>query len=183
MKLIPTALPEVFIIEPRVFGDERGYFFESWHSARHEAAGLPSAYVQDNLSYSEKGVIRGLHFQNPHAQGKLLSVLRGEVFDVAVDVRRGSPRFAQWAGARLSAENKHQLYVPPGFAHGFCVVSDCAIVQYKCTEYYQPQAEQSLRWDDPRIGIDWPVETPILSEKDRRAPTLDEIDPDRLPRF
>lgn len=181
MNTIPTALTEIVIVEPKVFGDERGYFFETWHSARYGAAGLPSAFVQDNLSYSLRGVLRGLHFQNPYAQGKLLSVLQGEVFDVAVDIRRGSPTFARWVGVTLSAENRRQLYVPEGFAHGFCVRSDAALLQYKCTELYQPNAENSLRWDDPQFGIAWPVEQPILSEKDRRAPLLGEIDPEKLP--
>jgi dTDP-4-dehydrorhamnose 3,5-epimerase len=171
----------VVLVEPRVFGDDRGYFFETWHSARYGAAGLPSAFVQDNLSYSQRGVLRGLHFQNPYAQGKLLSVLQGEVFDVAVDVRRGSPTFGRWVGVTLSAENKRQLYVPEGFAHGFCVLSDAALVQYKCTEVYQPKAEHGLRWDDPGFGIAWPVDQPVLSEKDLRSPRLGEIDPECLP--
>jgi dTDP-4-dehydrorhamnose 3,5-epimerase len=181
MNTIPTELTEIVIVEPKVFGDERGYFFETWHSDRYRAAGLPSAFVQDNLSYSLRGVLRGLHFQNPYAQGKLLSVLLGEVFDVAVDIRRGSPTFGRWVGVTLSAENRRQLYVPEGFAHGFCVLSDAALLQYKCTELYQPSAENSLRWDDPQFGIAWPVEQPILSEKDRRAPLLGETDPEKLP--
>jgi dTDP-4-dehydrorhamnose 3,5-epimerase len=181
MNAIPTALPEVVIVEPRVFGDDRGYFFETWQSERYGAAGLPSAFVQDNVSYSQRKVLRGLHFQNPRAQGKLLLVLQGEIFDVAVDIRRGSPRFGQWVGVTLSSENRRQLYVPPGFAHGFCVLSDAALVQYKCTELYHQKSEHSLRWEDPRIGIAWPVERPVLSEKDLRAPRLDEIDPEFLP--
>jgi dTDP-4-dehydrorhamnose 3,5-epimerase len=181
MNTIPTALTEVVIIEPRVFGDDRGYFFETWQSARYEAAGLPSAFAQVNVSYSQRGVLRGLHFQNPYAQGKLLTVLQGELFDVAVDIRRGSPTFGRWVGVTLSSENRRQLYVPEGFAHGFCVLSDAALVQYKCTELYQPKAEHGLRWDDPEIGIAWPVAQPVLSEKDLHAPGLGAIDPELLP--
>jgi dTDP-4-dehydrorhamnose 3,5-epimerase len=183
MITIPTALPEVVIVETPVFGDERGYFFETWQSVRYGAAGLPSEFLQVNISYSRRGVLRGLHFQNPHPQGKLLSVLQGEIFDVAVDIRRGAPHFGQWVGVTLSAENRRQLYVPEGFAHGFCVLSEAALVQYKCTALYQPKSERSLLWDDPQIGIAWPVAHPILSEKDLRAPRLGEIDPEFLPLY
>lgn len=183
MNAIPTRLPEVLIIEPRVFGDERGYFFESWAAARYEAAGIAGPFVQDNISRSRRGILRGLHLQNPHAQGKLVSAVAGEVFDVAVDVRAGSPRFGQWVGVVLSDANRRQLWVPPGFAHGFCVTSDEAIFHYKCTDSYHPECEQSVRWDDPAIGIAWPVDAPTLNDKDRNAPRLAEIARDRLPAF
>jgi dTDP-4-dehydrorhamnose 3,5-epimerase len=181
MKSTPTRLPEVLLIEPRVFGDERGFFMETWHSERYAGAGIPGPFVQDNLSFSQRGVLRGLHFQNPNAQGKLVYVLQGEVFDVAVDIRVGSPTFGQWVGYTLSADNKRQLWVPEGFAHGFCVTSETALFAYKCTALYASDCEHVLRWDDPGIGIRWPVESPSLSGKDRDAPTLDTIARDDLP--
>jgi dTDP-4-dehydrorhamnose 3,5-epimerase len=183
MNTIPTKLPGVVIIEPNVFGDARGFFMETWNRPRYEAAGLPGGFIQDNISLSRRGVLRGLHYQKPFAQGKLLSVFQGEIFDIAVDIRRGSPHFGRWVGVVLSSENRRQLYVPPGFAHGFCVVSDSALVTYKCTEVYHPEADHGVRWDDPRIGIDWPVSDPAVSDKDRRAPLLDEIAPDELPEY
>jgi dTDP-4-dehydrorhamnose 3,5-epimerase len=183
MNLIQTTLPGVVIIEPKVFGDERGFFMETWNRPRYQAAGLPGGLVQDNFSSSRKGVLRGLHYQKPFAQGKLLSALDGEIFDVAVDIRRGSPDFGRWVGVVLSSENKRQIYVPPGFAHGFCVVSDTALVMYKCTELYHPEADHGVRWDDPRIAIDWPVTDPAVSDKDRRAPLLSAIAPDDLPDY
>ena len=183
MNVIETDLPGVLIVEPKVFGDERGFFMESYNAGRYGEAGLPDRFVQDNLSFSRRGVLRGLHFQNPQPQGKLVSVLQGEVFDVAVDIRVGSPTFGRWTGVSLSAENKRQFYVPPDFAHGFVVTSDVALFYYKCTDYYAPHAEGSVLWDDPEIGIEWPIEAPTLSEKDRAAPTLRETPEDDLPRY
>jgi dTDP-4-dehydrorhamnose 3,5-epimerase len=182
MNVIETDLPGVLVIEPRVFGDERGFFMESWNQRRYKEAGLPDGYVQDNLSFSTHGVLRGLHFQNPNPQGKLVSVLRGEVFDVAVDIRVGSPTFGRWTGITLSAENKRQLYVPPDFAHGFVVTSEAALFFYKCTDYYVPASEGTVLWNDPEIGIEWPIAEPNLSDKDRLARPLREMRGDDLPR-
>lgn len=172
MKVIATKIPDVFLIEPNVFGDQRGFFLESFHANRYAEAGIPGPFVQDNQSRSVKGVLRGLHFQKQHPQGKLVYVTQGSVFDVAVDIRRDSPTFKQWAGVTLTAESHQQFYVPPGFAHGFCVLSEVADFHYKCTDYYYPEDEGSLRWDDPEIGIAWPLEQPILSNKDANAPYL-----------
>ena len=172
MKVTPTELPEVLLVEPRVFGDARGFFLETFQAERYATAGIPGHFVQDNLSRSAKGTLRGLHFQEPRAQGKLVLVLHGAVWDVAVDVRRGSPRFGRWVGLELSEENRRQLWIPPGFAHGFCVVSDTADFFYKCTELYAPETERVVRWDDPALGIRWPIAAPLLSAKDRAAPTL-----------
>jgi dTDP-4-dehydrorhamnose 3,5-epimerase len=183
MKVTPTTLPDVLLVEPKVFGDTRGYFFESYNARRYAEAGIAATFVQDNVSLSQRGVLRGLHFQHPYGQGKLVGVLKGEVFDVAVDVRRGSPTFGRWVGECLSAENMRQLYLPPGFAHGFLVTSDEALFAYKCTEYYRPEAERSIRWDDARIGIDWPVEGPVVSAKDHVAVTLDAMPAEFLPAF
>ncbi len=181
MKVVETALPEVRLIQPRVFGDERGWFMESWQAARYQALGITGPFVQDNQALSARGVLRGLHAQNPHPQGKLVQVLQGEVFDVAVDIRRGSPRFGRWAGAVLSGTNHHQFWIPPGFAHGYCVLSEEALFSYKCTDYYHPAGEFSVRWDDPAIGIQWPLAgPPVLSDKDRGAPLLQDIPDDRL---
>jgi dTDP-4-dehydrorhamnose 3,5-epimerase len=183
MKAIETALPGVVIIEPRILKDARGFFMETWNQARYEQAGLPAGFVQDNLSMSVRGVLRGLHLQNPHQQGKLVYVLQGEVFDAAVDIRRGSPTFGQWFGCTLSSDNGLQLYIPEGFAHGFLVTSETALFAYKCTNFYNQHAEMTIRWDDPDIGIDWPTRRPIVSEKDAGGLRLKEIDPDQLPRF
>ncbi len=183
MKVVETSLPGVLLIEPDIFCDERGYFFETYQAARYAEVGIPGPFVQDNLSYSESGVLRGLHFQQPYAQGKLVYVVEGEVFDVAVDVRVGSPTFGGWTGARLSSRNKCQLYVPAGFAHGFCVTGETALFAYKCTDLYSAAAEHSVRWDDADIGIDWPVRRPQLSAQDQAAPLLKDMDPDRLPRY
>jgi dTDP-4-dehydrorhamnose 3,5-epimerase len=176
-----TSLPGVLLIKPDVFGDSRGYFLESWNRRRYAEAGLDRDFVQDNLSLSRRGILRGLHFQNPNAQGKLVQVLQGEVFDMAVDIRQGSPTFGQWYGAILSEANHHQLWVPEGFAHGFCVTSDMALFSYKCTEFYNPATEFSLRWDDPDLAITWPVENPILSAKDQGAPRLKDFPRENLP--
>ena len=186
MNVRPTALPDVLLVEPKVFGDARGYFFESYSARRYADAGIPgggATFVQDNVSYSQRGVLRGLHYQHPFGQGKLVGVLRGEVFDVAVDVRRGSPTFGRWVGECLSAENKRQLYIPPGFAHGFLVTSPDALFAYKCTDYYHPEAERSIRWDDARIAVRWPIDGPVLSAKDDVAVMLDAMPPELLPEY
>ncbi len=172
MKVTETTLPGLLLIEPEVFGDARGYFLEFFNAERYGRAGIPGPFVQDNLSRSSRGVLRGLHYQNPHQQGKLVTVLDGEVFDVAVDLRARSTTLGRWYGARLSSENKRQLYVPPGFAHGFLVMSDAALFAYKCTEYYRPDCERVLRWNDPDIGIEWPFDPVGMSERDRTAPIL-----------
>jgi dTDP-4-dehydrorhamnose 3,5-epimerase len=181
MLVTPSDLPEVLIIEPQVFGDSRGYFLESWNQARYQEAGLPEIFVQDNVSQSTRAVLRGLHFQEPNGQGKLVTVLEGEVFDVAVDIRTGSPSFGKVAALTLSGESKRQIYIPPGFAHGFCVLSAKAIFMYKCTAPYAPEAEGGIIWNDPDLGIAWPVEQPKLSAKDGKYPRLRDIDPSRLP--
>ena len=183
MEVIETELPGVLILEPKVFGDARGFFLETWNQERYREAGMPAEFVQDNLSFSGKGTLRGLHFQNPNAQGKLVQVLQGEVYDVAVDIRQGSPTFGKWVGVTLSAENRRQIFVPAGFAHGFCVTSDNALFSYKCTDIYNPKAEVSIIWNDPDIGIDWPVTEPELSEKDRLAGRLSQLPEDRLPSY
>ncbi|MFN3943471.1 MAG: dTDP-4-dehydrorhamnose 3,5-epimerase [Allosphingosinicella sp.] len=177
MNILTTDLPDVLLIEPRAFPDERGFFMESYNRSRFsEAVGRDVAFVQDNHSSSCRGVLRGLHYQlTPKAQGKLVRVVAGEIFDVAVDMRRSSPRFGKWTGARLSAENRRQLWIPEGFAHGFLVLSDRAEVLYKATDYYAPDHEGSLAWDDPSVGIDWPdAGEVLLSDKDARAPRLSE---------
>jgi len=180
MKVTPTRLPEVLIFEPRVFGDERGFFLESFRqNVFDEAVGTHFDFVQDNHSRSSRGVLRGLHYQlDPKAQGKLVRVTQGRVLDVAVDVRRSSPRFGQWVGVELSGENHRQLWVPPGFAHGFLVLSDSADFLYKTTNYYAPDAERCIRWDDPAIGIDWPDAgmAPQVSAKDAQGATLAQAD-------
>lgn len=174
MKAIPTRLAEVLILEPRVFGDERGFFYESFNArAFEEATGVCRDFVQDNHSRSARGVLRGLHYQIEQPQGKLVRVVAGEVLDVAVDIRRGSPGFGQWVGVRLSAENKRQLWVPEGFAHGFVVLSEHAEFLYKTTDYYAPAHERCIRWDDPELAIDWQFDgVPQLSAKDQAAPVL-----------
>jgi dTDP-4-dehydrorhamnose 3,5-epimerase len=182
LNVIETDIPGAVIIEPKIWGDERGYFLESYRSDRYAGLGIPERLVQDNQSFSRRGVLRGLHIQHPFAQGKLVQVYTGEVFDVAVDVRRGSPTFGEWVGVTLSGENKRQFWVPPGFAHGFLVTSETALFVYKCSDYYHPETEFSVRWDDPAIGIDWPLDgTPELSNKDQEAATLAEIPAHRLP--
>jgi dTDP-4-dehydrorhamnose 3,5-epimerase len=183
MKVLETALPGVLIIEPRVFPDGRGFFFETYQRQRYQSMGILTEFVQDNLSSSAHGVLRGVHSQNPHPQGKLVQVLQGEVWDVAVDIRRNSPHFGQWTAVTLSAEKHNQLYLPPGFAHGFYVLSDTALFAYKCTDYYAPGAEVGFRWDDPEVGIAWPSQEPILSEKDANLPLLRDIPSDALPEY
>jgi dTDP-4-dehydrorhamnose 3,5-epimerase len=169
MNILPTPLDGVVVIEPKVFGDDRGFFMETWHAEKYRQAGIAGPFVQDNLSRSALGVLRGLHYQHPHGQGKLVWVLEGEVFDVFVDIRRGSPTFGQWHGERLSATNKRQMFAPAGFAHGFCVLSESALFAYKCTEAYHPEAEHTLLWNDPDLAIDWPLDAPSLSPKDAQG--------------
>jgi dTDP-4-dehydrorhamnose 3,5-epimerase len=183
MNVEETRLPGVLLIKPDVHGDARGYFLEGWNRRRYAEGGLDRDFVQDNLSLSRQGILRGLHFQNPFPQGKLVQVLRGEVFDVAVDIRVGSPTFGQWYGVTLSEDNHYQLWVPEGFAHGFCVTSDMALFSYKCTDFYNPAAEFSLRWNDPDLAIDWPIQEPTLSAKDQAAIRLKDFAQDILPRW
>ena len=175
MNFVETGVPGVVRIEPTVFSDERGFFMETWQAQRFRDAGLDAEFVQDNFSHSTQGTLRGLHYQIQQSQGKLVHVVSGEVFDVAVDLRKSSASFGRWVGEILSAENKHQLWVPPGFAHGFLVLSETAEFEYKCSDYYAPEFERAIRWDDPDIGIDWPLPTdtrPVLSAKDAAAPFL-----------
>jgi dTDP-4-dehydrorhamnose 3,5-epimerase len=177
MKLVETGLPGVLIVEPRVFGDDRGFFLESWNAETFRAAGLDLRFVQDNHSRSARGVLRGLHFQQPQPQGKLVRVVSGRVFDVAVDLRRASPTFGKWTGVELSAANKRMLWAPEGFAHGFLSLEDDTDLLYKCTAPYRPEHEHALAWNDPAVGVDWPLDgmAPVLSVKDRAARTLDQI--------
>ena len=183
MKIVETHLPGVVIIEPKVFGDRRGYFLESYQQQRYTEAGIDVPFVQDNMSHSSRGVLRGMHFQLNFPQGKLVSVSRGEVFDVALDVRQGSPTFGQWFGALLNDKNHHQLYVPPGYAHGFCVLSEIVDFQYKCTDLYHPEDEGGILWNDPEIGIEWPIKEVILSDKDKTNKPLSEMANAELPVF
>lgn len=181
MRLIETSLPEAVVIEPQVFGDARGFFYESYNQARFAEVGIDARFVQANVSRSSKGVLRGLHYQWPNPQGKLVSVLEGQVYDVAVDIRRDSPRFGQWAGVMLTAENKRHFWVPQGFAHGFCVLSEYATFSYQCTALYDHEADAGIMWNDSDIGIDWPIQHPILSGKDAKAPLLRDVPRLRLP--
>lgn len=175
MRVISTSLEGVLIVEPKVFDDSRGYFMEVYHRERYRSEGIDAEFVQDNLSFSLKNTLRGLHYQLPHAQAKLIQVLTGEIFDVAVDIRRGSPTFGRWLGVRLSRENNHQIFIPAGFAHGFCVLSESAHVAYKCSDFYSSADEKGILWSDPDIGIEWPIHSPVLSEKDGKYPLLSEI--------
>jgi dTDP-4-dehydrorhamnose 3,5-epimerase len=181
VNVVQTPLPGVVILEPAVHGDVRGRFAETWHADRYRAAGIGGPWVQDNVSTSPRGVLRGLHFQHPTAQGKLVTVLDGEVFDVAVDVRVGSPTFGQHAHVTLSGASLRQVWVPAGFAHGFCVLSERAVFAYKCTAPYAPDHERGVRWDDPALAIPWPLADPVLSAKDRAHPVLADIPPEQLP--
>ncbi|MEI2783227.1 MAG: dTDP-4-dehydrorhamnose 3,5-epimerase [Candidatus Competibacter sp.] len=183
MKVIATELPGVLLLEPKVFGDARGFFMETWQAARYREAGMPERFVQDNHSRSRRGVLRGLHYQMVQPQGKLVWVTRGAVFDVAVDIRRGSPTFGRWFGCVLDDVDHRQLYIAPGFAHGFCVLSEEADFFYKCTDYYHPPSECGIAWDDPAIGIEWPLREVSLSAKDRENPRLAEQLPEKLPVF
>ena len=183
MKLIETDLPGCLIIEPKVFGDARGFFYESFNAEKYKNAGLDLRFVQTNVSRSAHGVLRGLHYQWPNPQGKLVSVLEGEVYDIAVDIRYGSPTFGRWTAAVLSAENKRHFWIPEGFAHGFAVLSDFATFCYQCTALYDATGDASVRWNDGDIAIDWPISAPSLSDKDAQAPFLREVARDRLPAY
>lgn len=183
MNVLETRLPGVLLIEPKVFGDARGFFLETFAETRYDQVGIRGPFVQDNMSKSAMGIVRGLHLQNPRMQGKLVWVVQGSVLDVAVDVRLGSPTFGQFVAEELSEDNHKQLWIPPGFAHGFCVTSESATFVYKCTDYYAPENEVGVAFDDPELGIPWPIREPIISSKDRAHPRLADIDPSRLPRY
>ena len=183
MKVIETSLPGVLIVEPQVFKDPRGYFYESYNEAKYIKAGIRANFVQTNVSQSAKGVLRGLHYQWPNPQGKLVSVLEGEVYDVAVDIRRGSPTFGQWMSAMLTADNHRHLWIPEGFAHGFCVLSERATFTYQCTTLYDSATDAAICWNDAQIGVDWPISQPLISDKDAKAPLLANVPVDRLPTF
>lgn len=180
MKIHQTSLKDVFIIEPAVFSDSRGHFLEVFNTDKYHQIGIAANFVQDNQSISKKGVLRGLHGQFPHWQAKLVRVVKGRVIDVAVDVRKKSPNFGKWTSAELSEDNYKQMFIPKGFLHGFCVLSDTAVFEYKCDEYYYPAEEVAVRWDDPQISVNWPVKEPIISDKDAVAPLLSEV-MDKLP--
>jgi len=183
MNVTPTALPEVLVIQPKKFGDPRGFFVETWQQQRYAAAGMPVNMVQDNLSSSTRGVLRGLHYQFPQPQAKLVYVIAGEILDIAVDVRKGSPTFGRSVAVKLSSETMQQIFIPEGFAHGFCVTSPTAVVAYKCSSPYAPQYDRGVRWNDDRLGIDWPISEPSLSEKDAKLPRLAEIAEEFLPPY
>jgi dTDP-4-dehydrorhamnose 3,5-epimerase len=181
LKLIRTDLPDCVVIEPTVHGDARGFFYESFNAQRYAEAGLDLRFVQTNVSRSAHGVLRGLHYQWPNPQGKLVSVLEGEVYDVAVDIRVGSPTFGRWAAAILSADNRRHFWIPEGFAHGFAVLSEYATFVYQCTALYDRAGDASIRWNDADLAVDWPIAVPVLSDKDARAPFLADLPPERLP--
>ena len=181
LRLIDTSIPDVLLIEPNVYNDSRGFFFETFHHRKYADVGINEMFVQDNYSHSKQGIVRGLHYQLLHPQGKLIFVISGEIFDVAVDIRRGSPTFGQWFGTILSAENKRQIYVPEGFAHGFCVLSESADIMYKCTDFYNAEDEYGIFWSDETIAINWSVKTPVLSDKDKRFQRLTETPVKDLP--
>ena len=182
MRITPLDLEGALIIEPDVYTDGRGFFKETYQQKRYKDHGVKAIFVQDNLSFSRKNTLRGLHFQNPRPQAKLVQVIQGEVLDVIVDIRLGSPTFGKWAGVRLSADNHRQLFAPPGFAHGYCVLSEAAVFSYKCSDYYSPESEKGILWSDPDIGIVWPTKEPVLSDKDKAYPRLRDI-PDAQLRF
>ncbi len=181
MNFTPLEIPDVILVEPDVFGDARGFFTETFHAGKYAAGGIDRSFVQDNLSFSQRGILRGLHFQLRRPQAKLVYVVSGEVFDVAVDLRRGSPTFGTWCGRVLSAENHRQMFIPEGFAHGFCVLSETATFLYKCGALYAPDDDRGVLWNDPDVGIRWPLEHPLLSAKDQRLPRLRDLAPDQLP--
>jgi len=183
VNIIRTSLEEVLIVEPGTYEDSRGYFMETYQDIRYRDSGITARFVQDNLSFSRKGVLRGLHYQYPHAQDKLVQVISGEIFDVAVDIRRGSPTYGQWTSAQLSDKNHRQLFVPVGFAHGFLVLSETAYVLYKCSDYYSPESEGGILWSDPDLAIHWPVSIPLVSPKDSSSAFLRDIPRNRLPSF
>lgn len=178
-----SVLPEIIMLEPDVFADQRGHFLETYQAGRYLEHGIPANFVQDNIVRSERDVLRGLHYQLGRPQGKLVWVVQGEIFDVAVDIRKGSPTFGKWMGVMLSSDKYLQVYVPQGFAHGYCVTSETAIVAYKCTDYYAPKEERGIIWNDPALGIEWPVREPIVSDKDATYPTLEDVPPLDLPTF
>ncbi len=180
MHVLATDIEDIRIIEPRVFEDDRGYFLETYHLSRFKSAGLPGRFVQDNLSFSVKNTLRGLHFQVTRPQAKLVQVISGEIFDAAVDIRSASPTFGRWVGVHLSERNKRQMFIPEGFAHGFCVLSEGAHVVYRCSDYYDPDDEGGILWSDPTIAIDWPIRHPIVSAKDERLPVISDIPPEKL---
>lgn len=181
MKVIETRLPGAVVIEPQVFGDARGFFYESYNEAKYREAGITRRFVQSNVSRSARGVLRGMHYQWPNPQGKLVSVLEGEVYDVAVDIRHGSPTFGQSVGVMLTADNHRHFWIPEGFAHGFCVVSEFATFAYQCTSLYDAKTDAGIRWDDAHFAIDWPIAKPLLSDKDGKAPLLADVPVERLP--
>ena len=181
MKVIETEIPGVLIIEPAAFEDPRGFFMETYQRERYTDIGITDEFVQDNISFSKEGTLRGLHFQYPTEQAKLVQVMKGEVLDVAVDIRRGSPSFGKWTAETLSDGNRRQIYIPKGFAHGFCVLSEEAVFHYKCSDYYHPQSEAGILWSDENLQIQWPVIEPIVSDKDRKLPRLNEILVENLP--
>jgi dTDP-4-dehydrorhamnose 3,5-epimerase len=183
MKIKKLDLEGAMIIEPDVYPDGRGYFFETYQEKRYRKYGIDVTFVQDNISFSTRGILRGLHFQHPHSQAKLAQVIKGEVLDIIVDIRRGSPTFRCWRGVRLSEENHRQLFVPGGFAHGYCVLSDEAVFTYKCSDFYTPECEKGVLWSDPDIGIDWPIKVPMLSEKDGQYSLLKNIPDEDLPEY
>ena len=182
MRITPLDIPGLLLIEPKLSRDQRGIFCETFHEQRYAEAGITERFVQDNYSRSVRGTLRGLHYQEPHAQGKLVMVLEGAVYDVVVDIRKGSPAFGTWHGVELTSDNCRQLYVPPGCAHGFCVISEQAGFLYKCTEFYSPKDERGIKWNDPTLGISWPVPAPILSAKDEAYRMLAQMD-DELPQY
>lgn len=181
MKVVPTKLDPVLVVKPDAFGDHRGFFMETYQGDRYHKAGITCKFVQDNLSYSVKNTLRGLHYQISRPQAKLVQVITGEIYDVVVDIRPESPTFGQWLGVNLSGENKHQLFVPAGFAHGFCVLSETAHFMYKCSDYYAPEDEGGILWSDATVGVDWPVSAPIISDKDMQFATLSDTPRVRLP--
>ena len=181
MKVTPTSLPDVLIIEPKAFEDRRGFFMETYNQKRYKQSNIDCIFVQDNLSHSVRGILRGLHYQLQYPQAKLVQAINGAIFDVAVDIRQGSPTFGKWIGAHISDTNRHQIFVPKGFAHGFCVLSETADVLYKCTDFYAPDDEGGILWSDPGIGIDWPITDPLLSDKDSKYPFLKDVAPECLP--
>lgn len=183
MKVKQSRLEGVLIIEPSVFNDQRGFFMETYHQSRYREFGISDDFVQDNVSFSTRNTVRGLHYQYPHAQAKLVQVFQGEIYDVAVDIRRGSPTFGSWVGVYLSAANNRQLYIPKGFAHGFAVISETALFTYKCSDFYSPETEGGIIWDDPDLNIEWPANDPLLSKKDQKYCHLRDIALERLPCF
>ena len=183
MKVSPTSIPDVLIIEPEVFEDTRGFFIETYHQKRYEQFNIDCIFVQDNFSHSVHGILRGLHYQLKHPQAKLVQAIHGAIFDVAVDIRQGSPTFGKWVGAHISDKNRRQIFVPKGFAHGFCVLSKTADILYKCTDFYAPDDEEGILWSDPGIDIDWPVTDPLLSDKDSKYPCLKDVPRENLPKY